>query len=188
MATPANEVDDLTHEVVKKDYIYVFMVPGFGDRYSLNYILGANSGEEVAEDAEPREHLFGRFYVSHENLLKIRRNLLILKTNFTNSSQLSDQKKTRDLKYLNDDYIKILIDISSELMRGKSKIFFFNFNLFLEIYTERKNVENTINKELLGEISLENIEFWFNMISGSPFISWNMKFNEFLQDIHKKLF
>ena len=45
-----------------------------------------------------------------------------------------------------------------------------------------------IKKELLGEISLENIEFWFNIISGIPFMSTNIKFNEYLQDIHKKLF
>jgi hypothetical protein len=115
---PSNDIDDLNNEIVKKDYIYVFMVPGCGDRYSLNYILGANSSSE-----ETGEHLYGRFFVSHENLLKIRRNLLHLKTNFKNSSLLSEQKKKRDLKYLNEDYNKILIDISIELMRGKSKYF-----------------------------------------------------------------
>jgi hypothetical protein len=111
---PPQDIEDLNNELVKKDYIYVFMVR-VGDRFSLNYILGANSSH-----GEIGEHLYGRFIVSHENLLKIRRNLLQLKTNFKNSSLLSEQKKNRDLKYLNDDYIKILIDISIEFMRGKS--------------------------------------------------------------------
>jgi len=51
-----------------------------------------------------------------------------------------------------------------------------------------KNVENTINKELLGEITLENLDFWFNLISGIPFSSINVKFNEYLQEIHGKIF
>lgn len=51
-----------------------------------------------------------------------------------------------------------------------------------------KNVENAINKDLLGEISLENIDFWLNLISGAPYIAVNGKFNEFLQEVHRKLF
>lgn len=193
--------DDLTSEIVKKDSVNVFLIKinsYFNNpeeiKYYFNYILGGNS-----INPESKDYIYGRIVVNNENLIILTKKLFGLKTAYKASSLLAEAKKKRDLKYLNQEYISILMELSLELMRGKSTSFIFKFKsiifLFLfqlifqlEIYTEMKNVENAINKDLLGEISLENIDFWLNLISGAPYIAVNGKFNEFLQEVHRKLF
>jgi len=114
---PQDTIDDLTSEIVKKDSVNVFVInSNTENKFYLNYILGANSGNDDFKD-----YTYGRFVINYENLMKINMKLFNLKTSFKNTAGLSESKRKRDLKYLNEDYLKVLLELSIELMKGKSK-------------------------------------------------------------------
>jgi len=113
-----NNLDDSAAEIVKKDSVYLFLISANNEnRYYLNYILGANSTNE-----EYHNYSYGRFVVNNDNLIMINKKLFNLKNSFKSTVGLSESKKKRDLKYLNEDYIKVLVELTIEFMKGKSKI------------------------------------------------------------------
>ena len=63
-------------------------------------------------------------------------------------------------------------------------------------YTEQQLLDRTVGKlveigvikeEDIGEVSVENLEFWFNFCNFSFYKTTNTKFNELLRKIHKTL-
>ncbi len=111
-----NGLEDGTSEIVKKDSVYVFLINiNSENKFYLNYILGANTA-----NIDYKEYCYGRLVVNYENLVRINKILFNLKIAFKNTSAHSEAKRKRDLKYLNMDYLKVLIELTVELMKGKS--------------------------------------------------------------------
>ncbi len=58
---------------------------------------------------------------------------------------------------------------------------------FIEIYQDSSCVMSVIRKDLLGEISLENLDFFINLTSMNAYVTVNQRLNAFVYDLHMKL-
>ena len=54
-------------------------------------------------------------------------------------------------------------------------------------FNEIKKIKDVIKEEDIGEVSVDNLEFWFNFFNFSFYKATNTKFNELLRKIHKTL-
>jgi hypothetical protein len=52
---------------------------------------------------------------------------------------------------------------------------------------DRKHVQNMLKKEYLGDISVENLDFWYNFTNFQIFNVQNQRFNALLYELHLML-
>ena len=55
------------------------------------------------------------------------------------------------------------------------------------MYNEVKKIESFVNYNLLGEVTLDILDFWINLTNNEIYIATNQKFNAYLYDLHQKL-
>ena len=89
-----------------------------GQNYFV-YFIGQNS--TVTDFSN---YNFGRIPFTKEICSELNRGFFDLRNVFKTTITYSEQRKQRDLKYLQADYIKLILKFSTEFMKRKGKIFF----------------------------------------------------------------
>ena len=138
---PANLINDLNSDVtsMKKDQAIIYFQtnkcevistcvpdavnevynfkskPGCLSAVNLVYILGASTVEN-----EFRDIVNGRIFGSRAEITQLNKKFLELKINLRNVQAYSEQKKKRDLKYLNKEYIVLAVEFCGFFLRVKS--------------------------------------------------------------------
>ena len=131
--------------------------------------------EEANSDDGRENILYGRIMISEKFLLNLNQRIYNLKIKCRLSMTLSEEKKNRDFKYYQIDYYNLIYDFLKEIFFGKKQ------------FNEIKKIKDVIKEEDIGEVSVENLEFWFNFCNFSFYKTTNTKFNELLRKIHKTL-
>jgi hypothetical protein len=131
--------------------------------------------EELNTDGSRENIIYGRILMSEKFLLNLNQRIYSLKTQCRMSLTLSEEKKNRDYKYYQIDYYNLIYDFIKEILFGKKQ------------FNEVKKIRDVIKEEDIGEVSVENLEFWFNFCNFSFYKSTNTKFNALLRKIHKTL-
>ena len=131
---------------------------------------------EETNNADGRENIiFGRIMISEKFLMNLNQRIYNLKTQCRMSMTLNEEKKKRDFKYYQIDYYNLIYDFIKEIFFGKKQ------------FNEVKKIKDVIKEEDIGEVSVDNLEFWFNFCNFSFYKTTNTKFNELLRKIHKTL-
>ena len=131
---------------------------------------------EENNSSDGRENIvYGRVMMSEKFLLNLNQRIYNLKTQCRMSMTLSEEKKNRDFKYYQIDYYNLIYDFIKEMFYGKKQ------------FNEIKKIKDVIKEEDIGEVSVDNLEFWFNFCNFSFYKTTNTKFNELLRKIHKTL-
>ena len=78
-------------------------------------ILGPNSITN-----EYNDYCFYRFSIDRSLVINLNKKLSELKINLRYSLGLNEEKKKRDLKYLQEKYINVIVEFVSELLKPKS--------------------------------------------------------------------
>ena len=131
--------------------------------------------EELNTDGSRENIIYGRILMSEKFLLNLNQRIYNLKTQCRLSLTLNEEKKNRDYKYYQIDYYNLIYDFIKEILFGKKQ------------FNEIKKIKDVIKEEDIGEVSVENLEFWFNFCNFSFYKSTNTKFNALLRKIHKTL-
>ena len=131
--------------------------------------------EEANSDDGRENILYGRIMISEKFLLNLNQRIYNLKIKCRMSMTLSEEKKNRDFKYYQIDYYNLIYDFIKEIFYGKKQ------------FNEIKKIKDVIKEEDIGEVSVDNLEFWFNFCNFSFYKTTNTKFNELLRKIHKTL-
>jgi len=131
--------------------------------------------EEVNNDGSRENIIYGRVMMSEKFLLNLNQRIYSLKTKCRLSLTLNEEKKNRDFKYYQIDYYNLIYDLIKEILFGKKQ------------FNEIKKIKDVIKEEDIGEVSVENLEFWFNFCNFSFYKTTNTKFNALLRKIHKTL-
>ena len=127
--------------------------------------------------------IFGKIPFNNQLRVNLNKNLFSLRNELKLSMTLSDQKKKRDLKYWQIEYIKNLVDFSVEFLKPKG-----NCKIFTkELYNDVKKIDTHLNKELLGDVTQDILDFWINFTNNDIFSSVHQRFNAYLYDLHLKL-
>jgi len=134
---PAVFVPDLNSELMKKDQIVIYYQMNKIDlidpdpfksnlshdknsqNLNLIYIVGASSVE-----SQFKEIVYGRISGSKNKIMSINRKLIELRTSLRNSLSSSEQKKKRDLKYFNKDYLDVISEFCEFFLKVKSNLHF----------------------------------------------------------------
>ena len=131
---------------------------------------------EIHNTDDSRENIiYGRILISEKFLLNLNQRIYSLKTQCRMSLTLNEEKKNRDYKYYQIDYYNLIYDFIKEILFGKKQ------------FNEIKKIKDVIKEEDIGEVSVENLEFWFNFCNFSFYKTTNTKFNALLRKIHKTL-
>ena len=131
--------------------------------------------EELNTDGSRENIIYGRILMSEKFLLNLNQRIYSLKTQCRMSLTLNEEKKNRDYKYYQIDYYNLIYDFIKEILFGKKQ------------FNEIKKIKDVIKEEDIGEVSVENLEFWFNFCNFSFYKATNTKFNALLRKIHKTL-
>jgi hypothetical protein len=131
--------------------------------------------EETNTDGSRENIIYGRVMMSEKFLLNFNQRIYSLKTQCRMSLTLNEEKKNRDYKYYQIDYYNLIYDFIKEILFGKKQ------------FNEIKKIKDIIKEEDIGEVSVENLEFWFNFCNFSFYKATNTKFNALLRKIHKTL-
>ena len=86
---------------------------------NLVYVVGASSVE-----SQFKEIAHGRIFGSKNKIMTINKKLIDLRISLRNSLSSSEQKKKRDLKYLNKDYIDLVSEFCEFFLKVKSNLHF----------------------------------------------------------------
>jgi hypothetical protein len=128
---PCQEISDVNLEIIKKDQICIFWVNNssevicpsgesiIGNALNLVYVIGSNSTV-----TEYKDYQYGRVFLNKTVIIELNKKLLDLKISLKNSLGLSEQKKKRDLKYLQNEYRKLVLEFAYEFLKIKSKLVF----------------------------------------------------------------
>ena len=149
--------------------------PAKSNRKKKNDKKEAKPTEEANSDGGRENILYGRIMMSEKFLLNLNQRIYNLKTQCRMSMTLSEEKKKRDFKYYQIDYYNLIYDFIKEIFFGKKQ------------FNEIKKIKDVIKEEDIGEVSVDNLEFWFNFCNFSFYKATNTKFNELLRKIHKTL-
>ena len=131
--------------------------------------------EETNTDGSRENIIYGRVMMSEKFLLNFNQRIYSLKTQCRMSLTLNEEKKNRDYKYYQIDYYNLIYDFIKEILFGKKQ------------FNEIKKIKDIIKEEDIGEVSVENLEIWFNFCNFSFYKVTNTKFNALLRKIHKTL-
>ena len=149
--------------------------PAKSNRKKKNDKKEAKPTEEANSDGGRENILYGRIMMSEKFLLNLNQRIYNLKTQCRMSMTLTEEKKNRDFKYYQMDYYNLIYDFIKEIFFGKKQ------------FNEIKKIKDVIKEEDIGEVSVDNLEFWFNFCNFSFYKATNTKFNELLRKIHKTL-
>ena len=149
--------------------------PAKSNRKKKNDKKEAKPSEEANNDGGRENIIYGRVMMSEKFLLNLNQRIYNLKTQCRISLTLSEEKKNRDYKYYQIDYYNLIYDFIKEIFFGKKQ------------FNEIKKIKDVIKEEDIGEVSVENLEFWYNFCNFSFYKATNTKFNELLRKIHKIL-
>ena len=149
--------------------------PAKNTRKKKNDKKEAKPIEEANSDDGRENILYGRVMMSEKFLLNLNQRIYNLKMKCRLSMTLSEEKKNRDFKYYQIDYYNLIYDFIKEILFGKKQ------------FNEIKKIKDAIKEEDIGEVSVENLEFWFNFCNFSFYKTTNTKFNGLLSKIHKTL-
>ena len=130
---------------------------------------------EENNDGSRENITFGRIMINEKFLLNLNQRIYSLKTQCRMSLTLSEEKKNRDYKYYQIEYYDLIYDFIKEVLYGKKQ------------FNEVKKIKDVIKEEDIGEVSVENLEFWYNFCNFSFYKTTNTKFNALLRKIHKTL-
>ena len=149
--------------------------PAKSTRKKKNDKKEAKPTEEANSDGGRENIIYGRIMISEKFLMNLNQRIYNLKTQCRMSMTLSEEKKKRDFKYYQIDYYNLIYDFIKEIFFGKKQ------------FNEVKKIKDVIKEEDIGEVSVDNLEFWFNFCNFSFYKTTNTKFNELLRKIHKTL-
>ena len=149
--------------------------PAKSTRKKKNDKKEAKPTEEANSDGGRENIIYGRIMISDKFLMNLNQRIYNLKTQCRMSMTLSEEKKKRDFKYYQIDYYNLIYDFIKEIFFGKKQ------------FNEVKKIKDVIKEEDIGEVSVDNLEFWFNFCNFSFYKTTNTKFNELLRKIHKTL-
>ena len=149
--------------------------PAKSTRKKKNDKKEAKPTEEANNDGGRENIIYGRIMISEKFLMNLNQRIYNLKTQCRMSMTLSEEKKKRDFKYYQIDYYNLIYDFIKEIFFGKKQ------------FNEVKKIKDVIKEEDIGEVSVDNLEFWFNFCNFSFYKTTNTKFNELLRKIHKTL-
>ena len=149
--------------------------PAKSTRKKKNDKKEAKPTEEANSDGGRENIIYGRIMISEKFLMNLNQRIYNLKTQCRMSMTLSEEKKKRDFKYFQIDYYNLIYDFIKEIFFGKKQ------------FNEVKKIKDVIKEEDIGEVSVDNLEFWFNFCNFSFYKTTNTKFNELLRKIHKTL-
>ena len=149
--------------------------PAKSTRKKKNDKKEAKPTEETNNDGGRENIIYGRIMISEKFLMNLNQRIYNLKTQCRMSMTLSEEKKKRDFKYYQIDYYNLIYDFIKEIFFGKKQ------------FNEVKKIKDVIKEEDIGEVSVDNLEFWFNFCNFSFYKTTNTKFNELLRKIHKTL-
>ena len=149
--------------------------PAKSTRKKKNDKKEAKPTEEANSDGGRENIIYGRIMISEKFLMNLNQRIYNLKTQCRMSMTLSEEKKKRDFKYYQIDYYNLIYDFIKEIFFGKKQ------------FNEVKKIKDVIKEEDIGEVSVDNLEFWFNFCNFSFYKTTNTKFNELFRKIHKTL-
>ena len=126
-------------------------------------------------DVSKEDILYGRVLVKADFLRNMNKQIFSLRTRLRSSLTLSEEAKNRDVKYFQLEYLELVFSFLHEFLLGKKQ------------FAEVKKVKEAFSEKEMGEISLENLDFWLNFTGFKFYRTENMEFNALLRKAHKLL-
>ena len=98
-----------------------------------------------------------------------------LKIKCRNSMTLSEDKKKRDFKYYQIEYYELIYEFIREMLKGKKQ------------FAEMKGIKEVFLEDDIGEVNIDSLDFWYNLLNISVYNTINQKYNALLRKVHEEL-
>ena len=134
-----------------------------------------NANQVVNTDENCEDIKYGRILMSEKFIQLLNQKIYNLKIKCRNSMTLSEEKKKRDFKYYQIDYYELIYEFIREMLKGKKQ------------FSEMKGVKEIFTEDDIGEVTIEGLDFWYNLLNMSVYSTINQKYNFLLRKIHEEL-
>jgi hypothetical protein len=149
--------------------------PAKSTRKKKNDKKEAKPTEEANSDGGRENIIYGRIMISEKFLMNLNQRIYNLKTQCRMSMTLNEEKKKRDFKYYQIDYYELIYEFIREMLKGKKQ------------FSEMKGVKEIFTEDDIGEVTIEGLDFWYNLLNMSVYSTVNQKYNFLLRKIHEEL-
>ena len=85
------------------------------------------------------------------------------------------KKKNRDFKYYQKEYYEIIYEFIKEMLSGVKQ------------FTEMKGVRDNFSEDDIGEVSVQNLDIWYNLLNFNTYTCIHQKFNALFRKINSEL-
>ena len=134
-----------------------------------------NTNQVVNTDENCEDINYGRILMSEKFIQMLNQKIYNLKIKCRNSMTLSEEKRKRDFKYYQIEYYELIYEFIREMLKGKKQ------------FAEMKGIKEVFLEDDIGEVNIESLDFWYNLLNISVYNTINQKYNALLRKVHEEL-
>ena len=130
---------------------------------------------EVNNDEKCDNIEYGRVLLNEKFIQIINQKIFNLKIRCRNSMGENEEKKNRDFKYYQKEYYEIIYEFIKEMLSGVKQ------------FAEMKGVKDNFSEDDIGEVSVQNLDIWYNLLNFNTYTCTHQKFNALFRKINSEL-